>query len=220
MNAFFYKGRDWTLEETPEGPRLVIPSPRVWPAALFMSFWLFGWVAGEVSAAREAWHLLSTAQGPAALVPAGFLLFWLCGWTVGGFFAGSIFLFSLYGREVVTLREGILRIRPETVLGLGWTWKFPVAGMTPPRLVLLGLPVGNAPGAVAGAPAASYGHIAIESAGKRWRLGLGVEERRAKDLHYALTSRFGLPREGYRSSRDSASPGPLKNQNSADKAGF
>lgn len=196
MSIFPYKGRDWTQEETPEGPRLVIPAPCVWPLALFFSFWLAGWLAGEVSAAREAWHIISGSQSPWALLPAGFLLLWLAGWTAGGVFAWSIFLFSLRGREVVTLHEGVLRIRPETVLGLGWTWKFPVAGMTPPKLVITELPAGRLPAAPPdGVPQPRYGHIAIESGGRKWKLGLALEEGRAKDLLYALNSRFGLPRE-------------------------
>lgn len=194
MTAFSYQGRDWNLEESPEGARFVIPAPRLWPLALFFSIWLAGWTAGEVSAAKQVWALLSGGRGGWELLPAAFLLFWLAGWTVGGVFAWGVFLFSLSGREVVTLRDGELCIRPETVLGLGWTWKFPLAGMTPPKLVITDLKPDQAPGAQAGGPALRYGHLAIESGGKRWRLGLGLEERRAGELLHALTSRFGLPR--------------------------
>jgi hypothetical protein len=196
MSAFSYKGREWSLEEVPEGTRFVIPAPRIWPLALFFSFWLAGWTAGEASAVKSVWGIISGADSWFALLPAGFLLFWLAGWTAGGVFAWSVFLFSLNGREIITLREGVLRIRPETFLGLGWTWKFPVAGMSPLKVVAASLPAAK-PGAPAteGVPPARYGYIAIESGGKRWKLGVGLEESRAKDLLHSLTARFGLPRE-------------------------
>lgn len=211
MGYNFAGGRDWSHEETPEGPRVVIPWPRLWPLTAFLAVWLAGWAAGEVSAGRQLWALLSRAEGWADLLPAGFLVFWLTGWTVGGAFAWGIFFMTLSGSEVVTLREGELRVRLETVLGLGRTWRFPVAGMAPPRVVSLwkggaageysedGGPGPDNPvaGAAPGDPARRYAMIRIESNGRKWRLGMGLSEARAKDLLYVLTSRFSLPRPGY-----------------------
>jgi len=193
MSVLLYKGRDWSLEEGPAGARFVIPAPRIWPLALFFSFWLAGWTAGEVSAAKQAWALLSGGAGGWELLPAAFLLFWLAGWTAGGLFAWGVFLFSLSGREVVTLREGELCIRAETVLGLGWTWKYPLAGMTPPKLVVTDLKTDLPAAARDPGLDLRYGYLAIESGGRRWRLGLGLEERRAAELLHTLSSRFGLP---------------------------
>lgn len=191
-----FLARDWRLEETPEGAEISVTSPFLWPLTLFFGVWLTGWTAGEVSAGREAWRLISGGSGGWELLPAAFLLFWLAGWTAGGVFAWGVFLFSIKGCEKVTLREGTLCIRPETFLGLGWTWKFPVGGMTPPKLVEMPLPAGRQQAVPPdGAPPPRYAHIAIESGGRKWRLGLGLTEARAKDLLHTLNSRFGLPRE-------------------------
>ncbi len=192
----FFKSREWSLEETSDGPAIVIPSPRIWPLALFFLVWLGGWTAGEVSAAKSLYGIIKGATQWAALFPAAFLVVWLTGWTIGGIFAWGIFLFSLNGREVVTLAGDKLRVRPETFFGLGWTWKFPVPGMAPARVVALPLPAGKNPeradGALVQPP--RYGYIAIASGGKTWKLGLGMDERRAGDLLHTLNSRFGVPR--------------------------
>ena len=92
-----FKARTWALEETTDGPRVVIPTPFLWPISIFMGFWLCGWPA---------------------LLPGGFLLFWLAGWTAAGFFTWGAFLFSIQGREVVSLSGDKLRVRLQTLLGL------------------------------------------------------------------------------------------------------
>lgn len=193
-----FKTRSWTLEETTEGPRVVIPSPRLWPVSIFLGFWLYGWTEGEVSAARSLWQLARSADGWLALLPGAFLLFWLAAWTVAGVFTWGAFLFSIEGREVVSLNGGKLRVRLETLLGLGWSWHFALAEMAPPRLMVLPVPGNkNLQGAQgSGAALPKYSGIAINSGSKKWRLGLGLEESRAKDLLYTLTSRFSLPRAG------------------------
>lgn len=190
----FMKARDWTLEETPEGPRLTIPTPCLWPLSLFLAVWLSGWVGGEVSAVRSLLGIFGKgACGPGELLPGAFLMFWLTGWTVGGAAACGVFLFSLKGAEIVTLREGTLSLKLETFLGLGWTRRLPVAGMAPPKIAAAEVPTGAQPRD--GSPAPRYALIALESGGKKWKLGVGLPEQRAKDLLHALTSRFGLPRE-------------------------
>lgn len=193
MSAMGFKGRDWTQEEAPEGTRIVIPAPRLWPLAAFFALWLAGWTAGEMSAVKQLWGAFSGGGGAGALFAEAFLLFWLAGWTAGGLFAWGLFLFSLDGREVVTMREDKLCVKLETFLGLGWTWRFNMVGMTPPRLA------GAEEAADRGDPTPlarlNLAHIAIESGGRKWKLGVGLEARRAKDLLHALNSRFNLPRE-------------------------
>ena len=193
-----FKARSWTLEETTDGPRVVIPSPCLWPVSIFLGFWLFGWTEGEVSAAKSLWQIAQSANGWPALLPGGFLLFWLAGWTVGGVFAWGIFLFSIQGREVVSLNGDKLRVRLETLLGLGWSWNLPLAEMAPPRLMVMPVPPNKNldEARAAGAVLPRYSGITISSGSKKWRLGLGLEESRAKDLLHTLTSRFGLPRAG------------------------
>jgi hypothetical protein len=191
-----FKPRTWTLEETTEGPRVVIPSPFLWPVAIFLGFWLYGWTAGEMSAAKGLWQLARSADSALALLPGAFLLFWLAGWTVGGVFAWGIFLFSINGREVVSLSGDRLRVRLETLLGLGWSRYFTLAEMAPPRLIVMPVPANRNLEAAraAGTALPDYSGITICSGSRKWRLGLGLETAGAKDLLHTLTSRFGLPR--------------------------
>lgn len=197
MNLTGYARREWTLEETSEGPRVVIPAPQLWPVTLFLGVWLAGWAAGEVSAVKALLEIARTQDGPLALLPGAFLLFWLAGWTAGGLFALAVALFSLQGREVATLSNGTLLVRLETFFGLGWTWKLPVAGMAPPRLKLSEVPVGRVGALPDGAKPQvfDFAYIALESGRRKWRLGLPMAEERARDLLYTLQTRFGLPRD-------------------------
>jgi|GEM_PF-1089054 len=193
-----FKARSWTLEETSEGPRVVITAPFVWPLSIFLGFWLFGWTGGEISAAKSLWQLLQTFDSWVALLPGAFLMFWLACWTVAGVFIWGVFLFSIQGREVVSLSGGKLRVRLETLLGLGWSWRYELAEMAPPRLMVMPVAGNKNPEAAraAGAPLPKYSGIAISCGSRKWRLGVGLDEAAAKDLLYTLTSRFGLPRAG------------------------
>ncbi|HNW43155.1 MAG TPA: hypothetical protein PKI19_01530 [Elusimicrobiales bacterium] len=199
MSLSFFTPRDWNTEETSDGPRIVIPAPRIWPLPLFFGFWLCGWTTGELAAGRSLLQILQSGPSGAELLPAAFLAVWLCAWTLGGLFVWAIFFFSLNGREVVNLQGDRLRIRLETFLGLGWNRFFSLQGMLPPRLQNIPIPVPktSVPGQTPGAPGLNYSHLVIESGTNRWRLGLGMEEQRAKELLYTLVTRFGLPREGF-----------------------
>lgn len=191
----FFKPRGWTLEETPDGPRVVIPSPCLWPLTIFLGVWLCGWTAGEVSAAKALWQMARSSGSWLSLLPGAFLLFWLSGWTAAGVFIWGAFLFSIKGRETVSLREGRLRIRLETLLGLGWSWYFSLAEMAPPRLMAMPLTKNaelNDP-RLAGAVLPNYSGITIRSGAKSWRLGMGLDETGARDLLHTLKARFGLP---------------------------
>lgn len=190
----FFKPRTWTLDETSDGPRVVVPSPCLWPVAIFLGFWLWGWTDGEISAAKSLWQIASTADGWLALLPGAFLLFWLSGWSVAGIFIWGAFLFSIQGREVVSLRGNRLRIRLETLLGLGWSWHLSLAEMAPPRLMVMP-PLENKnldAARLAGGALPNYAGIEIRSGAKSWRLGLGLDEQGARNLMHTLTSRFGL----------------------------
>lgn len=192
----FFGARAWSLEEAPDGPRVVIPSPFLWPLTIFLGFWLWGWTMGEISAARALWQLAQTANGWLALLPGAFLLFWLAGWSAAGVLVWGTFLFSIQGREVVTLQEGMLRVRLETLLGLGWSWRFSLAELEAPRLLSLQTAGNKSPAAAgaAGAVLPDYAGIKLKAGSKSWRLGLGLTQSAARDLMHTLSARFGLPR--------------------------
>lgn len=188
----FIKPRSWKLEETSSGPRVIISVPGLWPVTVFLGLWLCGWAAGEASAAKALWGLTRSWQGWPTALPAAFLAVWLAGWTAGGLFVWGFFLFSLRGREVVTLEGAWLRVRLETVMGLRWGRRFPLQGMAPAKLELTGVPL-KKPSFPGGPSSASLSHIAIEGGGGKWKLGAGLDENAGRELLHVLVSRFGVP---------------------------
>lgn len=107
-------------EFTADSVRIVMPVQRVGCAIAFLSLWMVGWAAGELSALR------GLLQGGAGFnVSTLFLLFWLVGWTAGGVVFGSILLLLLDGREIVTVGDGVVRRRIE-VFGRGLSWRYPL----------------------------------------------------------------------------------------------
>jgi hypothetical protein len=105
----------YRTEETFDGLEISIPAKRMWFAAGFLGFWLMGWLAGEVAVtAILVVGLINVIQNGLALIPQGpvglFLLGWLGAWTVGGLAAMRAWLWSMGGREVVTVGRISLRI--------------------------------------------------------------------------------------------------------------
>ncbi|SDR95504.1 hypothetical protein SAMN05216490_0268 [Mucilaginibacter mallensis] len=97
-----YTGRA-TIDEDFGGIEITIPTKKNWFIILFLSFWLCGWLAGEI-------FVSATAFGFWGRGPAPFLIIWLCGWTVGGFFALRTFWWMLMGKEVISAGQGALTI--------------------------------------------------------------------------------------------------------------
>lgn len=192
----FVRPRSWKLEETSSGPRIIISVPGIWPLAAFLGLWLCGWAAGEVSAAKALWGLVRSWQGDwMALFPAVFLVVWLAGWTIGGAFVWGFFLFSLRGREVVTLEGAELRVRLETLMGLRWGSRFSLQGLSPAKLELTEFPL-KKPSFPGGPASAFLSHISIEGGGRKWKLGAGLDENAGRELLHVLVSRFGVPSSG------------------------
>src|SRR5438552_4179152 len=104
-------GRRSVTNSTPEGLAIVVPAKRNRLILVFIGAWLIGWCCGEAFAARG---LLTGTAGGSTL----FLAAWLIMWTVGGAFAIYTWLWTAFGREVVTLCPGALVLKRD-VLGLG-----------------------------------------------------------------------------------------------------
>ncbi|MDA8244017.1 MAG: hypothetical protein M0025_07855 [Elusimicrobia bacterium] len=191
-----FNPRTWSLDETPAGPRVIIPSPFLWPLAVFLGLWLSAWAEGEFSAAREIWRLLHPAAGQVAVFPAAFLLVWLALWTAGGAFALGALLFCLRGSEVLELREGRLRVKLETFLGLGWSRYFEPGELEPLSLFsareLAADRRVSALTMASGLGVPDLSGILLKSGARRWALGLGLSGQAARELLYTLGSRFGL----------------------------
>jgi hypothetical protein len=96
------KGRA-EVKQTGGALEITIPARKNPFVIVFLFFWLCGWGFGESMAIKS----LFKGSGNA---PAFFLLFWLCGWTVGGFFAMTIWLWSVLGKEIVSVNSSMINI--------------------------------------------------------------------------------------------------------------
>ena len=94
-----YSGRA-IFNEGFNGLEITIPSKRNWFILLFSSVWLCGWAFGEVMVTKTVFF--SDTDIGANL----FMLVWLVGWTVGGLFVFSMLVWTLVGKEVITLKPG------------------------------------------------------------------------------------------------------------------
>ena len=109
-----------SIETTPDGLLITMPVPRVGCVAAFLTVWLLGWAAGEISALRALFSM-----GTSFVPGSAFMLIWLLGWTAGGVVAAGALLMTIDGREVVTVGNGIIRRRAEA-FGLGLSWRYPL----------------------------------------------------------------------------------------------
>ena len=108
-----------TIEDGPDGIRVVMPVPRIGCVAVFLSLWMCGWAMGEVSAIRSL--LAGGLLNPGGL----FLLVWLVGWTAGGVVAGAILFATIDGREILTIDGSVVRRRVEA-FRWGLSWRYPL----------------------------------------------------------------------------------------------
>ena len=88
-----------------------IPPKRNYFIIAFLSFWLCGWLMGELFALGALTGLFNEMGG------AGMFLFvWLAGWTLGGLFAIRTWLYMVAGKEVLTFERGILHVTKKMAL--------------------------------------------------------------------------------------------------------
>ena len=176
-----------TVSDTLEGLRISIPSRKNVFMIAFLSLWLVGWGFGEVMVSGM---LLRPPPGSSA--PVVFMIVWLGMWTMGGAFCIYAVLWSLFGREVITLRGDVLSIRRE-VLAFGRTREYDLSQVRNLRVS----PVPYNPfdfraglhfwGIGGGIVAFDYGAGTV-------RFGAGVQEGEASDLVKRLSDRHPLGR--------------------------
>ncbi|HYW74515.1 MAG TPA: hypothetical protein VE961_26055 [Pyrinomonadaceae bacterium] len=108
-----------------------------WFLVFFLLVWLTGWTIGG----RALIKGLMTGTGR-------FLFLWLCAWAVGEVVATVTWLWNVFGREVISVRDHLFIYRRE-VLGFGWTRSCPVQEVVDVRVTgypsrsVLGSPYGN-----------------------------------------------------------------------------
>jgi hypothetical protein len=173
------------IEETSAGLLAVIPAPRNWAVALFMSLWLAGWAVGWVSAAAAIFGGFSSGAPLAHARRADgfgrvFLSVWLTAWTAGGAWAIYQLLWSLTGREELLLGAQTLTA---TRVVAGWKVidEYRLEDVKRLRAVAY-VPVRRG---------STYGHrsVAFDYGAKTVRLCAGLDEAEARSLVNALIAR-------------------------------
>src|SRR5579864_9556322 len=91
------------------GFRIAIAARRHWFLAAFLFVWLCGWAFGEVAVAVR---MISGRMGE---MPMPVALGWLTFWTAAGLFMGFVWLWNLFGRELVIFGDRSLILRRELV---------------------------------------------------------------------------------------------------------
>ncbi|NQU54590.1 MAG: hypothetical protein HQ522_18875 [Bacteroidetes bacterium] len=88
-----------------EGTKMTIqiPSKKNWFIILFLCVWVTGWFIGEKSAITS---LINSDN----IGIDTFMLVWLTGWTIGGAFAILVLLWTLAGRETLSIDKRIFQI--------------------------------------------------------------------------------------------------------------
>jgi hypothetical protein len=82
---------------------LIIPSKKKWPITIFYCFWLCAWAFALIM----VFKIFLRGPGPAV----AFIAIWLIGWITGGLFIANQVVWALFGKEIVTVGNGILSIR-------------------------------------------------------------------------------------------------------------
>lgn len=176
----------YQLEQTIDGLRIAIAARRNWFMILFLSAWLGGWTMGEVSAIGQL--ASGNAEGNHL-----FLVFWLAGWTLGGAWAMTTLLWSLFGKEIVTVGSAGIAYRVE-IFGLGRTRSYAsnhISGLRPADFTSGGImnPASTAP-PFFGEPS---GPIAFDYGADTVRLGRSLTEAEARLLMTKLRERLPAP---------------------------
>ena len=100
---------------------LHILAKKDWGSLIFIPVWLVFWTFGGVTAMKWVIH-------PGPSTPRAFIALWLAGWLLGEVWAIYWWLWSGFGREIVTIREGAFSIRRD-ILGYGRTRSFPIGSV-------------------------------------------------------------------------------------------
>jgi hypothetical protein len=164
-------GKRTTMVERDNGIAIHIRAPRHLWLLIFLPVWLVPWTFGGISA------LLVLAAGEAPEGPPGFLALFLCFWLIAEVFALYVMLWMAFGKEVVTIRNGVLSVKRD-VMGCGPTRRMPLSELRNLRASgYFGFPM-----------TFSYtfrwwglsgGTIAVDYRGKPYRFGIALDEQQA-----------------------------------------
>jgi len=172
-----------SIDDMGDGLELSIPTRKNWLLILFLGAWMFGWFFGEASAISQLMNHEVRNAGS-----RGFLMFWLVGWTVGGFAAGTAWLWNVAGVERIRFGSDAVLVRRE-VARIGLTREYDASHIR--NLRVSGEPASindwrsrfHATGLLGGVIAFDYGSSTV-------RFGMGLDEAEATQLVSQIRNRF------------------------------
>jgi hypothetical protein len=103
------------------GTELRILAKRDWGSLIFAPAWLAFWTFGGIMVMKWLIH-------PGPSTPRAFLGLWLTFWLLAEVWVLYWWLWTAFGKEIVTIREGALGIRRD-ILGYGRTKSFPIGSV-------------------------------------------------------------------------------------------
>ncbi len=173
-----------SIADTAEGLRIVMPCRRSWFVICFLAFWLCGWAVAEVMVANQFVNGDSPPEGEA------FMLAWFGVWTAGGGVAIYAWLWQMMGKEILTVRGQMFKLRRD-IGGFGLDKEFNLVQMRDLRI-----------GSVGSSPlefSSSFqlwgvggGAIAFDHGERMYRFGAGLDEAEANQVLTAIKQRFKI----------------------------
>lgn len=103
------------------GTELHILAKKDWGSLIFLPVWLAFWTFGGIMAMKWLIH-------PGPSTPRAFISLWLTFWLVAEVWVIYWLLWTAFGKEIVTIREGALSIKRD-ILGHGRTRTFPIGSV-------------------------------------------------------------------------------------------
>jgi hypothetical protein len=175
-------GNRHTTELTTEGHRISIASKKNWSMLLILPLWLAGWTFGGFMALKVILH-------PKPETPVLFFCIWMVGWAAGEAWALYMFLWTAFGKEVVTAGDGNLVLRKD-ILGYGRSRVFPISQVQ--NLRASGL-FGSLQGwsGMMRLYGFSGGVIAFDVQNATQRFGIQLDENEAQEIIEELRSHLG-----------------------------
>jgi hypothetical protein len=172
------------VTELPDGVALRIPSRRNLFLFAFLTFWLCGWLVGEIMVSVALFAAAKKQEPPATF----FMLAWLGAWTVGGAFAIYTWLWQLAGFELVTASGTALSVK-RAIFGFGSTKHYDATKIRDLRVATTSMNPFDFRSSLAfwgiggGTVSFDYGYKSI-------RFAAGVEEAEARIIRQLVAARL------------------------------
>lgn len=169
------------ISDTPDGLTISIPSGKNWFIIIFLTIWLAGWIVGEITAPLS----LFWAEDPGDRF---FTITWLIGWTIAGSFFIFVWLWSIFGKEIITVNSVYLVIKRD-ILGWGKLRQYQVSHIKDIRVsTFFSFPWSFESSmqfwGIGG------GLIAFDYGPRTYRFASGVDEAEAKEILKSIFNRF------------------------------